>query len=317
MSYEELRQHAARIEELAALESLKKFGMRFVGGRSIPGEEHVDQLLVKARDRYAGVAAMFDPFLYLPDTSALAAMYDQLFLAAEMLATGSGAITDPVHGRIVRVSSVMNKMERVSQTMGTWQGDAAEVFKATFVEPWPAVTANQFSILSIMAGAIAAEKALWDECRRNVDELAHHAIDALETVHECSPKEQTFALSVVASIFSVGAAAVSVSTGGAGTAVALTLVGSTAAALGDVPREDPPEMRFDAQSVDGLLDQFQAALQRLAEEVNRKEREIADAMTAATESMVRGSAYFVSARPTLADVGRTDLTTKTGLGEYR
>ncbi|GIF36518.1 hypothetical protein Axi01nite_08290 [Actinoplanes xinjiangensis] len=43
MSYEELRQHAARIEELAALESLKKFGMRFVGGRSIPGEEHVDQ----------------------------------------------------------------------------------------------------------------------------------------------------------------------------------------------------------------------------------------------------------------------------------
>jgi hypothetical protein len=37
-------------------------------------------------------------WISLPDTSALAAMYDPLFLAAEMLATGSGAITDPVHG---------------------------------------------------------------------------------------------------------------------------------------------------------------------------------------------------------------------------
>ncbi|GIE79602.1 hypothetical protein Aph02nite_55520 [Actinoplanes philippinensis] len=204
-------------------------------------------------------------------------MYERWFIAAEMIATGSaGSTTDPVHGRIVRVSPEMNKMERVSQAMETWQGNAAELFKDTGVEPWPAVTANQFSILSIMAGAIAAEKALWDECRRNVDDIAHHPIDALETVNECTSNEQTFYLTVVASVFAVGAAAASLSAGGAGAALALTFAGSTAAAAGDVPKEDPPEMH----------------------------------------AMIGGGSLFVSARPTLVDVSRASLTTKLGLGEH-
>lgn len=317
MSYAELRQHAQRIEELAFETSLKllRVEQRQDGSYAaeLDGAPISDGFVELIREQHSGIAAMFDPFLDLPDPAALGRMHEELLEAAQSLARFPYGSMDPIHGLNFPANGEMNKIGMVSDALFEWHGFGAEHFKAQFLEPFPDVATNQFSLVSTLMGAIKAEQVLWEECRKNLDELAHAAIESFESMGDHGAAAQVVLLSLVASIFSVGAA---VTTGG--TSLVFTGVGAVAQVAGTVKDkmevEDAPTLQFDAKTPHELREQLMAGLYGVAYQVLRKEQQIADAMMAMSETVAAMRSSFVSPRPALADQSRKSILTSQGLG---
>jgi len=314
VSYEELAQHAARIQQLAVQESLKQKGWLDIGHGELRapqavGEQGAKDIVAHTQQQFSGTAGMFTPYLTMPDPNQFTPMLSYLNSAMSTLSSGQGS-EDPVNKTVVTANPAMEGMTTVGKNIQDWRGAAATAFKQNFVEPFPALTANQFALVATLNGAMEAEKALWGECRKNVDDIAHKAIKALEVMDECSPDEQVCLLTVASSVFAVAAV---LTTGGA--AIALTVAGAAAQAWSGVPMDDPPKVAFDGQTPQDILKQVQDALNQLAEVTNAKEKLIADAMTSSASTLAANKARFVSPRPALADATATTITTPTGLGE--
>lgn len=318
MSYPQLRQHALLIEELAFQRTLDQLGIA-----RLPGDRFVDKItmspvfpdvVASVRDQCAGISDIFEPFLNLPNPAALAHMHDLLIEAASLLATESKSV-DPVQSLKFPANAEMARTQMVNEAMSNWTGFAGEEFKRRFLWKWPVVAVNQFTLVSVLAGAIAAERSLWEKCQKNVDEIAHHVIGALESMgRDTSVDGEVILLTVASSVFAVSAAL----TAGT-TAVALTAVSAAAQVAGTVvdksAGEPDAEVRFDAVSPLALVDQLKQALYKLQFIVLSKEQQIADALvgSAATVGALRSS--FVSPRPMLADQTTGTIMTDRGLGD--
>ncbi|MDT5040466.1 MAG: hypothetical protein QOE51_1451 [Actinoplanes sp.] len=314
MSYEQLAQHAARIQQLAIQESLKQRGWIEVDDDQIKPPPDVTQqiadgMVASAERQFSIAVAMFEPFLTMPDPSRFQPMIDYLGAAMNTLSSGEGT-TDPVNHVKVTANPGLDAMTTVSQKIEDWRGSAAVAFRQNFVEPFPAITANQFALVATLNGAIEAEQALWAECRKNVDDIAEKAIKALEVMDECSHDDEVCVLTVASSVFAVAAA---LATGGA--MIALTVVGAAAQAQSGVPAGNDPEVQFDGQTPEAIVNQVHDALNQLATLTNSNEQVIADALTASAETLAANKARFVSRRPALADTTSATVTTSDGLGE--
>jgi hypothetical protein len=316
MSYLELAEHSLTFEELAIDASLHAQGFRKSGRGWDPPfgtEDGADLIVAAAHRRYSGIAQMFTPFFGLPDPNDLRDLHLKLRQAQGKLSTGKGGLMDPTTGEMIIEDHVMNGMAAVGAALQDWRGVAAEEFKSKFLKPWPAFTANQFTLLAVLAGAVKAEIALWTEARKNVDEIAHLAITAMQGTGKVDPKMQVFALTVAASVFSVGAAAIA--TTAAGASLTLTVAGAAAQAAGAVPREDAPKLAIDGGTAHEVVDQTQNALNALALEINAKETEIAYGLAMSLLVVVSNKDMFTAPRPWLADHTATSVTTDRGLGE--
>jgi hypothetical protein len=313
MSYEQLAQHAADIERSAVEESLKQRGfMQDPSGNWRDGssdEKSVQGAVDVTVSRYQGVAEMFTPFLGMPDPGKFNPMIDYLSKAMSTLASGEKG-NDPVYKLDVTANTDLEGMTTVSKAVQDWRGSAATAFRQNFVEPFPAITTNQFALVATLKGAIDAEQALWKAARTSVDDIAHKAQAALDVMNDCSPKDQTALLTVASSVFAVAAV---VTTGGA--AIALTVAGATAQAVGGIPREDPEKVEFSGKTPDAIISQVQGALNKLKAQIDTKERDIANAMSTSSSYLASNRATFVSARPSLADANAKTITGPTGLGE--
>ena len=314
MSYQELSQHAARIQQLAIQESLKQKGWTDIGhgelrAPSDVGDQGARDIVTHVEGQFSGTAGMFAPFLTMPDPGQFNPMLGYLSSAMNTLSSGQGS-EDPVNKTVITANPAMEGMTTVGKNVQDWRGAAATAFEQNFVEPFPAITANQFALVATLKGAIEAEQALWEECRKNVDDIAHKAIKALEVMDECSPDEQVCLLTVASSVFAVAAV---LTTGGA--AIALTVAGAAAQAASGVPMDDPPKVQFDGQTPEDILKQVQDALNQLAEVTNSKEKLVAGAMTSSASTLAANKSRFVSPRPALADATATTVTSPAGLGE--
>ena len=313
MSYEQLPQHAVEIERSAIEESLKQRGyMKDPSGNWRDGssaEESVQVAVDVTVSRYQGVAEMFTPFIGMPDPGKFEPMIKYLNAAMGTLSAGEQG-EDPVYKLEVTANLELQGMTTVGKALQDWRGSAATAFRQNFVEPFPAITRNQFALVATLKGAIDAEQALWKAARESVDDIAHKAQAALDVMGDCNPKDQTALLTVAASVFAVAAV---VTTGGA--AIALTVAGATAQAVGGIPREDPEKVEFSGKTPDAIISQVQGALDKLVAQINTKERDVANAMSASSSFLAGNRAKFVSARPSLADASAATITGPTGLGE--
>jgi hypothetical protein len=314
VSYEQLSEHAVHFQQLAIHQSLKHKGWTDLGNGALRAPKDVDaadskEIEVRTEQRFAGVAGIFTPFLTLPDPDRFTPMLDGLSSAMNMLSSGQGS-EDPVNKTVVTANPAMEGMTTVSKNVHDWRGAAATAFQENFVEPFPAITANQFALVATLNGAIEAEQALWADCRKNVDDLAHKAIKALEVLDDCHHGEQVCLLTVASSVFAVAAA---LTTGGA--ALGLTVAGATAQAMSGVPHDDPPKLEFDGQTAEAVVAQVQAGLNRLTQLTNAKEREVANAMTASAKTLAGNRKRFVSPPPALAHATASTITGPSGLGE--
>lgn len=314
MSYGELAQHAAHIEQLAVQQALKQHGWTDAGqGRLQPPSGYDDEgarsLLALFESRFAGVGEMFTPFLNLPDPAGFHGLTAHLADALKKLCSGPVKV-DATNKLDVTSNPNLLVMTKVGSSVTDWRGDAAQAFYRNFVEPFPAITANQFGLVATLKAAIDGERALWEACRADVDDIAHKAIGALDVMGECSADEQVCLLTVATSIFAVAA---EFATGG--WAIALSVAGAATQAWSGAPRAEPPEVRFDGQTPEAIVAQVQAALNKLAEETNAAERRIADALTASAGILAGNRSRFVSRRPALAGATAATITTAAYMGE--
>lgn len=321
MSYVELRAHAQRIEELAMKAALDDRGIALVDGQYISLQDRnpvPPELVTFAQEEFQGLAKVFEPFLDLPDPAALDAMYNDLHKVVEALASGTSGSDDPVHGERIAANLEMTKIGMVQQVTLAWTGGAAKQFYTQIAEPWDAITTNQFNLVAVLTGAIAAEKALWQECRQNVDDLAHLAIEAFEGLDgDNQVAFEVLLLTVAASVFSIGTM---YATGGTAL-VSLAMAGATAqvaaTAVDKFSKEETPRVVFDAQTPAALAEQVRQALYQLMYIVIRKEQEIADAMTTTSAFVAAKQPEHVFPRPLLADQTRGSVLSEQGLGGHK
>lgn len=319
MSYSELRQHAERIEELAFRVSLIQSGVQQNPDGSYTSQQNgsviPNEYIELNRRNYEGVASMFDPFLTMPNPAAIRAMHEQLVGALAVLATGTESM-DPVHGITYPGNKDMALAGLVINTLDDWNGPAAAQFITKFLNPWPTVLANHFCLVATLAGAIAAEEALWTRCQENVDEIAHTAIEALEAMERGTgpdPDTLVILLSVASSVFAVGA---TMATGPVG-AITLTAVGSATQVVGtvvDKKMDADPQLLFDAKRPNELLDQVQQALYKVMYLVLSKEEQIAQAMVESSLTLDTRQSDFVFPRPWLVDQTAGTIFSSQGLG---
>jgi hypothetical protein len=321
MSYDELRLHAQRIEELAKKAALDDRGITLVNGQYVFLQSYNPvpaEIVSFAQEEFQGLAEVFEPFLDLPDPAALDAMYNDLHKVVEALASGATGLNDPVHGEHIAANLEMTKMEMVQDVAFAWTGRAAKQFYTQIAAPWDAVTVNQFNLVAVLAGAIAAEKALWQECRQNVDELAHRAIEAFEALDGDNQIDfEVLLLTVAASVFSIGTV---YATGGT-SILSLAMAGATAqvaaTAVDKFSKEETPRVLFDAQTPVALAEQVKQALYQLMYIACRKEQEIADAMTTTSAFVASKQPEHIFPRPLLADQTRGSVLGQQGLGRHR
>ncbi|GAA2471303.1 hypothetical protein [Winogradskya humida] len=314
MSYEQLAEHAAKIETSAIEMDLKQRGFnkkddgKWYGG----GSDHEVQLAVDGTvGRFAGVAEMFTPFLDMPDPDVFSPAITVLASAASTLNEGTGQ--DKVNTDAVSVNPSLGGFARVGTLIEDWRGPAAANFRTNFMDRFTGVTANQFSLVLTLKGAMEAERALWREARKSVDELAHAAQDSLDVLLDCNPKETSCLLTVVGSIFAIAAAGPSA---GASLALGLTIVGEAASSGASFTGDDPKPVKFDGKNAHDIVEQIRKGLEELASDITTKERVIADAMTSSHGYLQGNAEAFTPRRPALADATAATVTGNgpTGLG---
>src|ERR1044071_8610924 len=123
MSYDELRLHAQRIEELAKKAALDDRGITLADGQYVFLQNHNPvpaEIVAFAQEEFQGLAKVFEPFFDLPDPAALDTMYNDLHKVVEALSSGTQGSSDPVHGEHIAANLEMTKMEMVQNVAFAW-----------------------------------------------------------------------------------------------------------------------------------------------------------------------------------------------------
>ena len=311
MSYEQLAQHAAQLQQSAIIMDMRQRGFGYDKGRFTDAnlsDAEVRTAVDVTAARFAGVADMFTPFLRMPNPDAFDPLIDSLGHVATKL--NSGQATLPYNGSGVLTNPELGRIDDVKALVKDWYGGAALNFKDNFLSKWYPITSNQFALVIALKGGIEAEMAMWKEARRNVDDLAHKAQAALDAMLDCNPKDVAFLLTVSGSIFAVGAA---VATGGLG--IGLTIVGEAVASAGAFPMKDAERVDFSGKNARAIVNGVQDALNKLARQIIDAENVIRDAMNNAMAVLSQNQDRVIAPRPHLADATASTVRDGTvGLG---
>ncbi|MEO3743485.1 hypothetical protein [Plantactinospora sp. B5E13] len=163
MSYEQLAQHAAEIERTAIVKSMERRGFTqdsqgvWQAGSDVERARVAGELTVS---RFQGVSDMFTPFLNMPDPARFDPLLTHLGETLKILSSGNTE-ADPVYRAGVAANDDLLGMNTVGKALQDWRGSAAAAFRQNFVEPFPAVTTNQFALVATLRGAVDAEQAMW------------------------------------------------------------------------------------------------------------------------------------------------------------
>lgn len=297
MSYENLAANAAKFEQSCVIMDMRQRGFMYVDGE-IRGPGMDDATVKTALDvtvaRFAGTADIFAPFLGMPDPGAFTPVASELAGVAQTLNLGQSTIAG---GATIMANPALGKMDDVKGLVQDWQGSAAINFRDNFLSTWAPITNNQYALIIALKGAIEAERGLWTEARRTVDQIVTEGQVALDAMLDCNPKDMMFLLTVAGSVFAVGGA---VATGGL--AIALTVVGEVASSGGAFPVQDPEKKKYAAKNVPGVISGVQEALNKLVQDIIATETKIRDAVNDAIGVIGANHSKVVAPRPMLADV---------------
>lgn len=86
---------------------------------------------------------------------------------------------------------VLREMDSVRDHFAGWTGEGAQAFQREVLDVFPIVARNQFVMAAIIVAILDAERALWEQVRINIDQLAERAVAALSIVDEwCHPRRE-------------------------------------------------------------------------------------------------------------------------------
>jgi hypothetical protein len=303
MSFEQLMEHASEIRFLATKRAIEN------------GEEEPEYARHGVDGYYEQlVEPLFKPFSQVPDPARYQPLINDLDTAMRDISNGH-TTTDPIDHVPYLANPTLAKITTASGYMAEWTGEAARTFKAKFIDPFPSITTNQFILTAILKAALEAHKTMWEETRKNIDQIAEHTIDRLDNGC-CDNDSWNVSFTVLSSLGAVGAAILTVATDGAALPLALTAIGAAAQVGATLPPDslsDPP--KAGGTSALQITNTMKAAVDQLTKVVEKAESEISARVKDITKKVVDHPPYFVAARPTLATMPRRDLTGDQGLGE--
>lgn len=259
---------------------------------------------------FSDVPEWFEPFSRLPDPSS----FDPAIKALNgVLSTLSSTAcnTNPVDRESFQVNDFVETLAPLQEDLRDWTGDAADDFRNNFLVHFASVTANDFKVGATLKSALESEKALWENARKNIDDIAEQTLTALDDLGAMSAAEWDVMWAVVAA----GIALISIPLPG-GLAIAAAVVGGAAGVMsaGAGAPDDPPVTRFTAGSSLGVIDQMRQAIRKLTNDICAAEAEIAMAVRKTDRVVAAHQDEFLTRRPALAGATASDIRSENYMG---
>ena len=303
MSFEELMAHASEIKFLAIK-------------RALDEHETEPEYARQGVDGYYQqvVEPLFKPFSRVPDPAGYQSMIDDMSAAMHDL-SGGHIDQDPIDKNPYLANPTLEKIHTASDYLQDWSGQAAMQFKQKFLDPFPAISANQFILTAILKAALEAHQAMWAKTRDDIDKIAHATMDAFD--NKCCDKNTwNVSFTVLSSIGATAAAVLTVATEGAAAPLLLSVVGAAAQVGATLPPDslsDPP--KGGGETALQIINSMKAAIDQLTQVVQKAEAVIAGKVADVAKLLGEIEPYFVAARPALASVPQGEITGSGGLGE--
>lgn len=222
---------------------------------------------------------------------------------------------DPIDKNPYLANPTLEKMHTASDYLQDWSGQAAMLFKQKFLDPFPAISANQFILTAILKAALEAHQAMWAKTRDDIDKIAHATMDVFD--NKCCDKNTwNVTFTVLSSIGATAAAILTVATDGVAAPLTLQVIGAAAQVGAVLPPDNVPDPpKGGGETALQITRSMKTAIDQLTQAVQKTEATIAEKVADVTELLGSHGSYFVSARPALVSVPDGEITGNAGLGD--
>jgi hypothetical protein len=314
MGFENLMQRAEQIRSKAIAQARIEAGIRKSPWESISQQRaRMDEIVAVANT----IPGSFQPFTRLPDPASFDDGINQLKAALSILSGGQDT-ADPIsnNGRVYPANRTLLKIHGVDADVQGWSGRAAQAFRTNFLEPFPAITHNQFLLVSALKSALEAEQAMWKAARQDISNLADATYNRMDTLHDCDTNAAAVVLTVVASICAVVAAPLSggTSLGMIVGITAITAAGAVSSAAVDIMGLQPaPKTQITGENVIAVVASMNRNIELLTSKINETERRIQEALANLISQIVQSQSSnsnrsaFCVRRPALAGANRGNV----------
>jgi hypothetical protein len=266
---------------------------------------------------YANVPDLFKPFSQMPDPAKYQPLINDLKSVLQGLSNGDDN-GDPIDTKDTYFANpTLTKMTTAGDYLDDWTGRAALAFKQKFIDPFPALSRNQFILVAVLKSALEAHQEMWANARKDIDNLAHDTGDALDNNNGgwCDANSWNVTFTVLSSVAAVGSVALDVGTFGAATPLTLTAVGA-AAQVAAVTPPGPVQEKKSGHTAIQITNAMKSGMHTIVDQIHSVEAKISSALKTTNAVVTDHGSYFVAARPALADTHGAAETGSTGLGDH-
>jgi hypothetical protein len=282
LSYAQLMQHAEEIRHKA----IEKYADDAKGGSDSP---LYDQAKAYATKIFADIPQVFQPYTEIPKPESFDPMINAMGSVLDKLSTGEVA-DDPVKHVSYPANVNLTKVPGVTDAIEDWTGEAARSFKRFFVDPFPAIAKNQFLVARVVGAALDSEKDLWARAQKNIDEIAHKTLEALDKMHDCGKNDWNVAFTVAGALAALAGV---VATGGADLPFAIAEFTATTGGAA--------VSTYSGETADTVIHSMRQSISDLTDKINETEYRIWKAADATRSAVQQDRKRYVSDRPELAD----------------
>lgn len=262
---------------------------------------------------FADVPQLFAPFEACPDPARFDTPISAMERTMAKLSTGQ-ASNDPVNATSYPANAELDKMSGSESYIEDWTGDAAQEFKENFIDPFPSIVHNQYALALVSRHALEAEKSIWIAARRDIDEIAHGANQALDHMNDCGGNSWNIGFAILGAVVAVAAIPLTAGASSSTLAVSLAIVSGAAGAASSASYGDLEKTEFSGNSPTQVINSMREAISKLKTGIADAERTIADTMNRNQGVVAANHASFISPRPALADAGPGTYTSPAVLG---
>lgn len=255
-----------------------------------------------AESRFADIPDLFQPYTEIPTPGSFDRLITSMDKAINKLSTGESA-DDPIKHRSYLANTNLSKVPGISDTIHDWSGEAAREFNENFVSRFIMTATNQFVVARILGSALETEKDLWARAQHDIDQIAHHTLNLLDSMDDCGKNEWKTGLTVAGALASLLGAAV---TGGASAPFTVAAVGATITST---------SLSISGESPDAVIASMHQAVSQLTREITHVEGRIAKTVND-TLKLIHGSrkADIVAKRPALANATYGNVKSRRYMG---
>lgn len=314
MTYEHLARHIEDISKKAYDKGLNQ--IMACQSPTLLAQEHPKLLQLC----FVDLPAAFQPYLNVPNPASFNPLIGDVDQALGRLNTETSH-TDPLSktegAEPYPANTRLDELPAAGDFIQNWTGEAARVFKATFIDKFSSLVRNQFLLVSTLKAALLAEQAVWKAARDDIDEIAHLTLKAIDASGDgmCPRQtEWTLTFSVLSAVVGIGLAG---PTGGL--SLALTTVGAAASVVSNIPIEKPPRPAGSGPKIGGgdaaqVLRSTIRAIAAATKATNDTEFFVAQRIRGLVGNVRARPGEFVSPRPALRDMPANEATDGRYLG---